>query len=117
MLKLPPQLKYVGVDCLDENKEPLFRDLSDEIYLSRSYLWRDFHILKEMLSVTVINWGDIYERVESDLARADSYMKGTSTSTDWHSRSARLLRKIVDSTGAVSSKVRSLSIIPLQDGS
>ena len=100
----------------DEAGEPLFRDLPVKMYLSKSYRLSDLGGLRR-LSVKNIHYDDFIERVRADLCRDDSYMKGTTTSADWHSRSAKILLTILRSAGDASKELLRLEIIPLQDGS
>ena len=116
-LRLPSDLKWLPSSSRDEHNEPLFRDETNELYLSKLYYWSDFVILREALSVKTVNADDIIERVKADLGRPDSYIKGDTKSADWHTRSASLLCKLYNLNTSLSVKVRNLAIIPLQDGS
>ena len=116
-LRLPSDLKWLTSDARDEHNEPLFRDNTNELYLSKSYNWSDFETLRDTLSAKTIHVDDIIERVKADLSRPDSFIKGDTKSADWHTRSASLLCKLYDINTSLSVKVRNLAIIPLQDGS
>ena len=117
-LRSPRKLKWLANTWRDADDEPMFRDLPDEMYLSKSYFKEDLEILKKLLSVRSITTEDFLERVEKDLCRKDSYLKGTMKSVDWHDRVANLLGRVVDKEHTKSSnRVRRLDIIPLQNGS
>ena len=87
------------------------------MYLSKLYHCSDFTVLRDTLSVETISADDIIERLRADLGGPDSFIKGGTKSADWHTRSASLLRKLYDMSNSLSLQVRSLAIIPLQDGS
>lgn len=115
-LKRPHQLKWLSHDSVDQYGNPLFRDLSEELYLSSSYGWSDRKSL-DQLGVRVVSMSEVLARVRADLTSPVSRLKSAATDEDWHKRSAKLLLKPFDNNWpAEASQVRKLGLIPLQDG-
>ena len=115
--KRASHLKELSPDTLDDERNPLFDDLPNELYLSDGYGSCDRATLA-MLGIDVISIDEIIERVRADLVNPNSRMKSPMTNTSWHGRSADLLLtpfKRDYSKGI--QQVKNLSLIPLGDGS
>ena len=114
-LKCIKELKYLRPNCLDINGEPLFRDLTDGIYLSNRYMAEDVRILREF-GLKNISVKQVWNRVRSDLNSPRSRMKSQETSADWHSRSSEMILSYVTQHSDLES-VQAFAMLPLQDGS
>ena len=115
--KRPSHLRRLTPDALDDEQNPLFDDLPDELYLSDGYGSCD-QAAFIMLGIHNISMDAIIERVKADLANPNSRMKSPMTSKSWHERSADLLLfPFKCSYSQWIQKVRDLSLIPLADGS
>ena len=116
-LKRPDQLKRVPDYCLDEAGEPLFKDTTDEAYLSAKYEWSDFELLN-VLAVDQLNFWDISTRVSADLEDRSSKWKSSTTGYEWVTRSATMLQRFyVQGSVSEAIGVKALPLIPLQSGS
>lgn len=115
-LKRPHRLKWLGSDTKDENNDPLFPDLPEELYLSQGYLWQDKAL--DELGIQIINWGELCARIRADLDSPSSKMKSVTTSDDWHTRTAKLLMSPIEkSLLNWVGQVRQMCLIPLHNGS
>lgn len=115
-LKRPHQLKWLNTNAEDEDGNPLFYDLPEELYLSQHYDWDNLPALKQ-LGVDTVNIFEILARIRADLISAFSRMKSTRTSNDWHSRSAKLLLAPFDNGNRIAAnEVRNLALVPLHNG-
>lgn len=115
-LKQPQQLKRLTHDALDKDGNPLFNDLSHELYLSNNYHRDDMQAL-ESIGVRYISMSEVLARVRADMSTPTSKMKSSYTEEDWHTRSANLLLRPFDNNWpAEASQIRKLDLIPLQDG-
>ena len=115
--KCASHLKELSPDTLDDERNPLFDDLPNELYLSDGYGSCDRATLA-MLGIDVISVDEMIERVGADLINPNSRMKSPMTTRSWHGRSADLLLfsfKNGYSDGI--SQIENLSLIPLGDGS
>lgn len=108
----PDQLRFVTPDARDQYGEPLFTDLSEEIYLGPRYTFSDFQLLKG-LGTRRISIRDVLDRVEGDLKKPNSKMKTIASEDNWHSRVADLLLNHLERN----SRVKTLHLVPLADGS
>lgn len=115
--KCASHLKELSPDTLDDELNPLFDDLPNEIYLSDGYGSCDRATLA-MLGIDVISIDEIIERVRADLINPNSRMKSPMTTRSWHGRSADLLLAPFkrDYPKGIQ-QVKNLSLIPLGDGS
>ena len=115
--KCASHLKELSPDTLDDEQNPLFDDLPNELYLSDGYGSCDRAALA-VLGINVISIDDVIERVGADLIDPNSRMKSPMTTRSWHERSADLLLvpfKRDYSKGI--QQVKNLPLIPLGDGS
>lgn len=117
LLHLPCDVRVVPRDFVDEHGEALCEDVRPELYLSKQYTTDDVSILMEQLGVEVLCIDEAVERVQADLTRQSSRIK-TSSNEDWHSKLASLLTTFIDPEegGEPYEPIRSIEIIPLQDG-
>lgn len=114
--KIPKQLRYLPSFFLDQNGDPLFSDLDDEIYLSPEYQWGECGEILRELGVQDIRFVEILSRIQSDLATDSSRMR-TETDDDWHTRVAKLLIRLFDRGDRfVAALVKRLKLIPLENG-
>lgn len=115
--KCASHLKELSPDTLDDERNPLFDDLPNELYLSDGYGSCDRATLA-MLGIDVISIDEIIERVRADLINSSSRMKSPMTTRSWHGRSADLLLAPFkrDYPKGIQ-QVKNLSLIPLGDGS
>ena len=117
--KLPSQLKWVPPSCEDEHGVPLFDDLPDELYLSRSYKSGDKSILGT-LGVKVLTMADMLPRITADLRSPKSKYKSSTAEESWHNRAAELLiqpfEKDREKDQPTKNELRSLPLIPLLTG-
>jgi hypothetical protein len=103
-------------NALDHNEDPLFPDLSNEIYLSPNYLWSyEIDSLKR-LGIKFFSTPQLLDRVEADLQNDNSRMKTKATNDDWHTYAADLLLKPLLNQTQSMERVKKLPLIPLQDG-
>lgn len=113
----PSQLKYLPPTTRDEDGNPLFADLVQEIYLAKGYPGSFNHLLKSLGNVA-ITIGEIYDRVKADLKKdtTSSRTKSALTSLDWHSRTAKLISTPFERGWKLDmNRARALQIIPLVD--
>lgn len=115
-LKAPSQLRLVPGNAKDEHGDPLFEDLPEELYLSLEYQPSD-HGHFEQLGIRRISVLEILERVQADLSRVTSRMKSHTTTDDWHTKSAILLKTPLDGNSSDTRTIYALGIVPLQDKS
>jgi hypothetical protein len=114
VLKQPQDLRYLPMDFLDRKNEPLFDDLTEELYLSSKY--KGIEHLRE-LGVRNINYDEIFDRIQTDARRSNSKMIAVAIDEDWHTRVAKLLLKAFEEgLPSIRQRLRGLQIIPLQDG-
>ena len=113
--KAPSQLKWLADNCKDDDGQPLFDDLPDEVYLSSGYEQRD-RIALETLGLLVVDWADILKRVEADLKSPASKFKSSTTSESWHRRSADLLKLLFRDNPTAKWEIQVLELIPLVTG-
>ena len=118
-MKRPDQLKRLPDYSLDETGEPLFRDMTDELYLSAKYESSDYQLLDDVLAVRELNFWDILTRIRADLKDPSSRWKSSTASDEWITRSASMLMGPLNTQGSTAEAVgvRALHLIPLQDGS
>ncbi|MCJ1354926.1 MAG: hypothetical protein MMC33_004916 [Icmadophila ericetorum] len=120
-LRIPAQLKKLTKDCLDQNGRPLFKDLPEEIYLSPSYLVKDWEILTEIGTRIIDNLNGI-DLIEADLNDSNSRIRSATIDQDWHTRAAQLILRCLklasepNSSPFLVPKIRSFSLIPLKNG-
>ena len=112
LLKRPSQLKRLVNGYLDQYGEPLFKDLSDELYLSPKYQQKAL----DQLGVQVLDWGDILARIRADLEDSSSRMKSAVTDDVWHTRAAELLMIPLPRNFSLADDIRRLRLVPLQNG-
>ena len=110
--KLPSQLKWVPPSCEDEHGVPLFDDLPDELYLSRSYSSGDKSILGT-LGVKGLTMTHMLPRITADLRSPNSKYKSSTTEESWHTRAAELLTQPFEKNQPAKDTLRSLPLIPL----
>ena len=118
-MKRPDQLMRVPNYCLDEAGKPLFRDTTDEVYLSAKYEWSDFQLLSDALAVQELGFWDISSRINQDLSVSSSRWKSSTTSDDWITRSSSMLMRPFNIHGSKleADAVREMPLIRLHDGS
>ena len=109
------KLKYLVPCCLDENGEPLFEDLTDEIYLSNKYSEEEVCILRTV-GLKNISINEVWDRVRGDLRSPYSKMKSQQTGADWHSRSAQMILNQANGNQAFNI-VQAFEMLPLKDKS
>ena len=115
--KRPSHLRRLTPDALDDEQNPLFDDLPNELYLSDGYGSCD-RAAFTMLGINTLSMDEIIERVKADLTNPNSRMKSPMTTKSWHERSADLLLSpFKDNNPRLIQQVKNLSLIPLGDGS
>ena len=112
------ELKRVPAYFLDEAGDPMFEDMTKEIYLSAGYRDTDFQLL-EGLGVEELSFENILTRIRADLKDPNSRWRSSGTSDDWITRSSSMLLRPFSTTknNAEAAQVRALPLIPLYDGS
>lgn len=117
LLYKPTQLRTVSSNFVDVHGDPLFEDLTRaEIYLSRGYDVADWSRLRS-LGVRTINFGEALDRVEADLLRPKSMIKGDVKSVDWRKRVFTFLSTPFEEDYlSARGRIERFPIIPLQDG-
>jgi hypothetical protein len=114
VLKRPQDLRYLSIDHLDQYNEPLFDDLTDEIYLSSKYEGRE---QLRRLGVASITYDEMLDRIQADARRSSSKMAAAARDEEWHTRVAKLLLKTFEEgLSHTRQRLRGLQLIPLQDG-
>ena len=115
--KRPSDLRRLTPDALDDEQNPLFDDLPNELYISDGYRLCD-RAAFTMLGINTLSMDEIIERVKADLTNPNSRMKSPMTTKSWHERSATLLLSpFKDNIARLIQQVENLSLIPLGDGS
>ena len=116
-LRIPRRLRLVPDEYLDQQRQPLFKDLAEEIYLSPRYL-PDHKGSLEELGIEMLKVTELIERVEADLDSSDSRMKSPTTDETWHARAAQaiLARLSSDRSTQLTGRIRGLQLIPIQGG-
>ncbi|RBR21176.1 hypothetical protein FVER53590_13968 [Fusarium verticillioides] len=105
---LPDHLK-------DENGQPLLDPFANDNLLSTDYPPRVVEIFKEHGAKNMQDetfWGYL----ENNMRLKNPRMHGKYTTEDWHARMARFLLQFSEASSLNASKVRSLAIVPLKDG-
>ncbi|KAF9774642.1 hypothetical protein IL306_007330, partial [Fusarium sp. DS 682] len=100
----------------DENGEPLFDDPVKDPFLSAKYPSTVTTVLKQY-GLFILHFNTLIDLVESDLARANSKMRGKNTTDEWHTAAANALSGIFGTQLDGEQKLKRLSVIPLRDGS
>ena len=115
--KRPSHLRRLTQDALDDDQNPLFDDLPNELYLSDGYGSCDRAALT-LLGIKNLSMDETIERVKADLTNPKSRMKSPMTTKSWHERSANLLLSpFKDNDSRLIQQVKNLPLIPLGDGS
>lgn len=95
---------------------PLFRDLSEEIYLAPEYDSKHFDTLKN-IGTANIHWDLFIDRLQQDLVRSDSYLKTKAYSDLWHQSCATSLLAVFNPRfRSREARIKRLAIIPLIGG-
>ncbi|KAK4077822.1 uncharacterized protein Triagg1_3516 [Trichoderma aggressivum f. europaeum] len=109
-------LRFPVESQFDRHGEPLFRDSIPEKHISKNYSKDDIMILRSY-GLKEYTASEIVDAISLDLNTIDSRMKSHHMDDDWHSRSANYLRNIIlTSNAALRSKLRTMPLLPLQDG-
>ena len=115
--KRPSELRRLTRDAEDDEQKPLFDDLPNELYLSDRYRSCEQPALS-VLGVQYMTIDQLLERVKADLMDPNSKMKSSMASKSWHERSANLLLSpFKNNWFQQSQQIRSLTLIPLRNGS
>ncbi|KAJ4027908.1 hypothetical protein NW752_000157 [Fusarium irregulare] len=119
------QLKHINNVCRlqswlrDENGDPLFLDLDEEMYLAKEYTEDDLKLL-EPYGLCDADALAVIKRIERDLAKNSktSRMKSPDIDDQWHSLAARALLKLdgLFVFPSVSIRLNNLKLIPLGNG-
>ncbi|SCV38421.1 uncharacterized protein FFB14_06917 [Fusarium fujikuroi] len=105
---LPDHLK-------DENGQPLLEPFAKDMLLSTDYPPRVVEIFKEHGAKTMqdeIFWGHL----EYNMRLKSPKMHRKYTTEEWHARMARFLLQFSETSTLNASRVKSLAIVPLRDG-
>lgn len=114
--RLISSLRYSVESQLDCRGEPLFRDNNPEMHISKRYSKDDIMILRSY-GLAEYTESEILDAISFDLNTSDSRMRSKDRDDDWHARSANYLKSILLSSNTVlHAKLRSLQLLPLQDG-
>ncbi|KAJ4304776.1 hypothetical protein N0V90_000304 [Kalmusia sp. IMI 367209] len=115
LFKLPTQLCALPAICVYRDN-PIFKDLSDEIYLSQEYGYRQHNLLSD-LGLKTINWNQILSRIEADLVSSDSRVKNYSKRDSWHVACSKMIVHAYRSGDeALRQRIKRLAIIPINNG-
>jgi hypothetical protein len=110
------QLRELATDIVDENNNPLFRDIEPEMYIAVRYSWNDQTKLRP-LGLRTINVDEFVARFRADLNSQNSRFKSPTTTPAWHSLLVDTLVRWFNNGWQVCNDIRRLEFIPLQDGS
>ncbi|CVK97588.1 uncharacterized protein FMAN_11602 [Fusarium mangiferae] len=105
---LPDNLK-------DENGQPLLEPFANDMLLSTDYPPRVVEIFKEHGAKTMPDdtfWGHL----ENNMSLKSPKMHRKYTTEEWHARMARFLLQFSKTSTLNASRVKSLAIVPLRDG-
>ncbi|KAF5722941.1 hypothetical protein FMUND_2298 [Fusarium mundagurra] len=105
---LPDHLK-------DENGQPLLDPFANDNLLSTDYPPRVVEIFKEHGAKTMHDetfWGHL----ENDMRLKVPKIHGKYTTEEWHAGMARFLRQFSETSSLNASRVKSIAIVPLRDG-
>ncbi|KAF9890722.1 hypothetical protein FE257_005588 [Aspergillus nanangensis] len=110
-------LGYLTYEHCDQNAEPLFKDSSDDLYLSTQY--NGLLRWLKPLGPRVIPNSYLLERFEQYLTSLFPKIQFYPTKSDWHERASRLLVSWlkIDPTSNLATKFKALPLIHLSDGS
>ncbi|UKZ78366.1 hypothetical protein TrVFT333_006103 [Trichoderma virens FT-333] len=115
--RLISSLRYSVDSQLDRHGEPLFRDNDPEMHISKQYRKEDISILRKYCGLAEYTAAEILLAISLDLKSGDARMKSENMDDDWHTRSANYLSDVyLTGDASIRSKLRSLPILPLQDG-
>jgi hypothetical protein len=114
LFKAPTQVRRLR-DCTFHQKEPILRDLTEEIYLAPEYTSRHTDSL-DALGVNFVDWEDLVDRLQQD-SGPESKLKTLHGKDPWHEAFANLfLLTFADSSEdlqVVKRRIKKLPIIPL----
>ena len=113
-LKCIKHLRYLVPDLCDDQGEPLFKDLADEIYLSYEYSETEVSKLRAV-GLNNIYISEFWDRLKADLRSPASKMKSPQTTVEWHSRSAKSILSNIHLHQQLK-EVQSFEMLPLRDG-
>ncbi|KAL7930143.1 hypothetical protein V8C35DRAFT_313668 [Trichoderma chlorosporum] len=113
--RLISSLRFTVDSQLDRHGEPLFRDNNPEMYLSKEYTKDDIAILRNY-GLTEYTPSEILHAISLDLKTSDPRIRSQDMDDDWHTRSANYLTNIQTSNATLRSKLHSLPLLPLKDG-
>jgi hypothetical protein len=113
-LKVPTQVRDL-LPCTLHLGQPIFRDLADEMYISRDYTPRQRIRLQE-LGLQYMNWSEIVDRLQADLVHLVSRTKTKKPTYTWHVSFAKLFLRAFTSSKeflTIQQRIRQLALIPL----
>ncbi|KAL7954137.1 hypothetical protein V8C34DRAFT_320194 [Trichoderma compactum] len=111
--RLISSLRFSVDSQLDRDGERLFKDNNPEMHISKRYSKDDITILSNYGLAEYAPW-EILQAISLDLNSNDSRMR-SDMDHDWHMRSANYL-KLLTSNADFRSKLRSLPLLPLNNG-
>lgn len=115
-LKAPWEVRHLSSRHYDQYDEPLFDDLSTEIYLSSLYNWPEQRVNLTYLGVTNISYASLLTRLDPYLSGPRPRILESTFDHDWHTRVANLLVAAF-SVRDIASRIKRMPLIPLSDGS
>lgn len=117
-LRMIRELRQHQSSHLDCDGEPLFQDLTPEIYLSRSYSHDDIKVLQSY-EMPLLDHNTILDLIDHDLSMEPSRMRSNHPDGEWHGRVVRLLVQMFENANSSSlcRRLRSMLLLPLEDGS
>ncbi len=115
-LQMLKSLRYLQPIQLDRRGRPLFHDSWPALYIGAAYEQDDLSLLRPY-GLPYLSISELLNIVRGDLTIPDSSrMMAKSTDDNWHSRAAKLLRKLFEiSSPRDRQTLKSLKLIPLSD--
>ncbi|KAF5639429.1 uncharacterized protein FTJAE_4766 [Fusarium tjaetaba] len=99
----------------DENGQPLLEPFENDNLLSMDYPPRVVQIFKEHGAKTLEDEAFLGQ-LEADMRSKSPKMRRKHTTEEWHSRMARFLLKFSQTSTLNASRVKTIEIVPLKDG-
>ncbi|KAJ4360929.1 uncharacterized protein N0V89_001498 [Didymosphaeria variabile] len=113
VLKKPAELRRLP-DFFFHEGDPIFSDLSDEIYPAKEYKQASIGLLAS-LGVPLMQWSEALSRVEADIVSPVSRLKTRTADNAWQQACAQLLLQGLK-INSIQQRVKKLAIIPVNKG-
>ncbi|KAF5694134.1 hypothetical protein FDENT_1438 [Fusarium denticulatum] len=115
-LRCMNEIRVLPNHLKDENGQPLLEPFENDNLLSMGYPPRAVEILKEHGAKTLED-KTFLGQLEADMRSKSPKMRRKHTSEEWHSRIARFLLQFSLTSTLNASRVKTIAIVPLKDGS